>query len=99
MAEKRVEEFMRLKSSIQEERGGGEQAGAEDSPEVWRALYSMLMMVSSWPLSNLDLSSVTCFAFYLDMNLLRSARNFDVRIICGLHRALRRWCILKCIEL
>ena len=34
MAKKRVEEFMRLKSSIQEERGGGEQAaGAEDSPE------------------------------------------------------------------
>ena len=78
MAKKRVEEFMRLKSSIQEERGGGEQAGAEDSPEVWRALYSMLMMVSPWPLSNLALSSVTCFAFYLDMNLC-SARNFDIR--------------------
>ena len=39
----------------------------------------MLMMVSSWPLSNLDLSSVTCFAFYLDMNLLRLTRNFDIR--------------------
>ena len=69
MAMKRVEEFSRLKSSIQEERGGGEQAGAEDSPEVWRALYSMLMMVSPWPLSNLALSAVICFAFYLDMNL------------------------------
>ena len=93
MAEKRVEEFMRLKSSIQEERGGGEQAGAEDSPKVCRALYSMLMMVSPWPLSNLALSSVICFAFYLDMNLLRSKRNFDVRFsfICGLHRAFRRW--------
>ena len=34
LAKKRVEEFMRLKSSIQEERGGGEeQAGAEDSHE------------------------------------------------------------------
>ena len=52
-------------------------------------------------LSNLALSPVICFAFLLEMNLLRSARNFDVRfsIICGLHRAFRRWCILKCIEL
>jgi hypothetical protein len=33
MAKKRVEELMRLKSSILEERGGAEQAGTEDSPE------------------------------------------------------------------
>ena len=33
MAKKRVEECMRLKSSIQEEEGGWKQAGAEDIPE------------------------------------------------------------------
>ena len=33
MAKKKVEEFMRLKSSMQEEGRVGEQAGADDSPE------------------------------------------------------------------
>ena len=54
-AKKRVEEFIRLKSSIQEERGGGEQAaGAEDSPEEHASLEVLIELAPQTSLDRLD---------------------------------------------